>query len=353
VTSAVKLYNFRDWSATMQAYQIKNGFGLEHLQRVDLPTAEPGPGQVAVRVRAVSLNFRDLMIVTGRYNPRMRLPAVPGSDLAGEVAAVGVGVSRFRIGDRVTGTFFPDWIDGPATDANVKAALGDGRAPGSLAEQVILPEQGCVASPASLSDEECATLPCAALTAWTALFEQGTLLPGETVLTLGTGGVSLFTLQFSKLAGARVIVTSSHDAKLERAGALGADVAINYATEPAWDERVRSETAQVGVDHVIELGGAGTLEKSIRAVRRGGTISLIGVLSGMGQVDPLPILMRGVRVQGIFVGSRAMFERMIRAIVQHRLKPVIDRVFPFEQTPQAFEYMARGGHFGKIVIRVG
>ena len=336
----------------MQAYEVTGRFGLDHLQHVARPDPEPGPGQVLVRVRAVSLNYRDLMIVTGTYNPRLRLPMVPGSDLAGEVAAVGTGVSRFRVGDRVTGTFFPDWIDGAATDPLVRAALGDGRSPGSLAELVVLGEQGLVASPPSLSDEECATLPCAALTAWHALFESDTVVPGQTVLTLGTGGVSLFALQFARLAGARVIITSSHAAKLERAKGLGADVGLNYATDPAWDDAVRAATAQVGADHVIELGGAGTLEKSLRAVKRGGTISLIGVLAGLGQVDPMPILMRGVRVQGIYCGSRAMFERMNRAIVQHSLKPVIDRVFPFDQTPQAFEHMARGGHFGKIVIRV-
>ena len=336
----------------MHAFVLSGSFGLENVSRVELPSPKPGHGQVAVRVRAASLNYRDLLITRGWYNPKLNMPAALGSDLAGEVIAVGPSVSRFKVGDRVTGCFFPGWTDGPVTDTKVKSSLGDGWQPGALSQEVVLPEDGLVASPACLTDEECATLPCAALTAWNALFEQSAIMPGETVLTLGTGGVSLFALQFAKAAGAKVIITSSQSDKLERAAKLGADVGINYGTEPNWDGPVREHTGGIGADHVIELGGAGTMATSIRAVKRGGTISLIGVLSGLGQIDPMPILMRSVLVKGIFVGSRAMFERMNRAIEMHSIKPVIDRVFPFEETPAALAYMDSGSHFGKIVIRV-
>ena len=322
------------------------------MSRVELPTPKPGHGQLAVRVRAASLNYRDLLITRGWYNPKLNMPAAFGSDLAGEVIAVGPGVSRFQVGDRVTGCFFPGWTDGPVTDTKVKSSLGDGWQPGALSQEVVLPEEGLVASPSCLTDEECATLPCAALTAWNALFEQSAIMPGETVLTLGTGGVSLFALQFAKAAGAKVMITSSQSDKLERAAKLGADVGINYSTEPNWDGPVCEHTGGIGADHVIELGGAGTMATSIRAVKRGGVISLIGVLSGLGQIDPMPILMRSIRLQGIFVGSRAMFERMNRAIEMHNIKPVIGRVFPFEETPAALAYMESGSHFGKIVIRV-
>ena len=304
----------------MHAFVLSGSFGLENVSRVELPTPKPGHGQLAVRVRAASLNYRDLLITRGWYNPKLNMPAAFGSDLAGEVIAVGPGVSRFQVGDRVTGCFFPGWTDGPVTDTKVKSSLGDGWQPGALSQEVVLPEEGLVASPSCLTDEECATL--------------------------------LFALQFAKAAGAKVMITSSQSDKLERAAKLGADVGINYSTEPNWDGPVCEHTGGIGADHVIELGGAGTMATSIRAVKRGGVISLIGVLSGLGQIDPMPILMRSIRLQGIFVGSRAMFERMNRAIEMHNIKPVIGRVFPFEETPAALAYMESGSHFGKIVIRV-
>jgi len=325
---------------------------LDALALVERPEAAPGPGEVLVRVRAVSLNYRDLLLVKGAYNPKLRRPMVPCSDGVGEVAAVGEGVTRVRPGDRVCGAFFQDWIDGAISEAKTRAALGGG-VDGMLAEYVVLREQGVVPVPAHLTDEEAAALPCAAVTAWNALMEQGALRPGETVLLQGTGGVSLFALQFAVLAGARAIITSSSDEKLERARQLGAAAGINYRIRPDWDEAVRELVVKVGVDHVVEVGGAGTLPRSLKAVRTGGTVSLIGVLSGTaGEFNPLPLLMRQIRLQGIYVGSRAMFERMNEAIAQHGLRPVIDRVFPFEEAREALRYLESGKHFGKVCIRV-
>jgi NADPH:quinone reductase-like Zn-dependent oxidoreductase len=246
----------------------------------------------------------------------------------------------------------PDWLDGPPDDEKARSALGGGGL-GLLAEQAVLPEHGLVSIPRHLSLEEAATLPCAGVTAWNALFEHGAVKPGETVLVQGTGGVSLFALQFARLAGARVIATSSSDQKLARARELGATDTINYKTTPDWDKRARDLTAGKGVDRVIEVGGAGTLPKSMRAVRAGGHIALIGVLSGhTAEVNPMPILMKSIRVQGIFVGSRAMFEAMNRAIEISQLRPVVDRVFDYDQAAQAFAHLESGAHFGKVVIRI-
>jgi NADPH:quinone reductase-like Zn-dependent oxidoreductase len=245
----------------------------------------------------------------------------------------------------------PDWADGEISEEKARAALG-GSVDGLLAEQAVLPESAVVRVPEHLSDEEAATLPCAAVTAWNGLVASGGVKPGETVLVQGTGGVSLFALQFARLAGARVIVTSGSDAKLQRALALGAAEGVNYKAVPEWGERVRQLAGGAGVDHVIEVGGAGTLPQSLRAVRMGGHLALIGVLSGYGQANPLPILMKNVRVQGIYVGSRALFEAMNRAIALHRLRPVVDRTFPFAEAPAAFRHLESGAHFGKVVIRV-
>jgi NADPH:quinone reductase-like Zn-dependent oxidoreductase len=335
----------------MKAYEIRDGFGLDHLHLADRPDPTPGPGEVLVRVRAVSLNFRDLLVTRGVYNPRMPLPRIPCSDAAGQVEAVGPGVSRVKVGDRVNGTFMQRWTAGALSDEAARSDLG-GSLEGVLAEYAVFREEGVVPVPEHLTDEEAATLPCAALTAWHALLAEGSLRPGETVLTQGTGGVSLFALQFAKLAGARVLITSSSDEKLQRARDLGADEGINYKSTPAWGDRARELTGKRGVDHVVEVGGAGTLPQSLRAVRTGGHISLIGVLSGAGQVDPVPILMKNVRVQGIFVGSREMFEAMNRAVAQHRLHPVVDRVFPFAEAREALVHMEQGRHFGKIVVRL-
>lgn len=333
----------------MKAYRIHEMVGPDGLRREDLPGPKPGPGQVLVRVRATSLNYRDLMILKGTYSRNLPLPLVPLSDGAGEVAAVGPGVTRFKPGDRVAGCFMTAWTDGPPTDLAAKSAMG-GAIDGMLAEHVVLPEGGVVRSPDHLGDEEAATLPCAAVTAWHALFEGGGLKAGETVLVQGTGGVSMFALQFARLAGARVIATSSSDAKLARARELGASDGINYRTTPDWDVAARNLTEGVGVDHVVEVGGAGTLPRSIKAVRQGGHIALIGVLTG-GEVDPRPVLMKSVRLQGIFVGSRAMFENMNRAVALAKLRPVIDRVFPFDRAVEAYKHLESGSHFGKVVIR--
>jgi NADPH:quinone reductase-like Zn-dependent oxidoreductase len=335
----------------MKAWVIADNFGIENLRIVERPEPQPGPGQIVVAVRAVSLNYRDLLVTRGVYNSRMPLPRIPCSDGAGEVTAIGPGVSRVKVGDRVAGTFFQKWIAGELTEATARSTLG-GDIDGMLAERVLLSDEGVVPYPELLSFEEAATLPCAALTAWNALI-GGDLKAGDSVLVQGTGGVSIFALQLAKLMGANVLVTSSSDEKLARAKELGADAGLNYRSNPDWEKSCRSETGGLGVDHVVEVGGAGTLERSFKAVRIAGHVALIGVLSGAGgTINPLPILMRSICVRGIFVGSRAMFEAMNRAIAQSRLRPVIDRTFAFDQFPDALRHMERGAHFGKIVVKI-
>jgi NADPH:quinone reductase-like Zn-dependent oxidoreductase len=336
----------------MKVYEIRNRFGLDALQVAERPRPQPGPQEVLLKVRAASLNYRDLLVVKGLYNPKMPLPRVPVSDAVGEVVGVGPGVTRVKAGQRVAGIFMQRWLCGELTEAKARSALG-GDIDGLLAEYAVLHEDGVVTVPDHLSDEEAATLPCAAVTAWHGLVAEGQVQAGDSVLAQGTGGVSLFALQFARLSGARVIITSSRDDKLKRALEMGAADGINYKATPEWGQRVRELTAGRGVDHVVEVGGAGTLGQSLRAVRLGGRISLIGVLSGAtGQVNPLPVLMKNVRVQGIFVGSREMFEAMNRAITLHRIRPVVDRVFPFAEAPAAFRYLESQAHFGKIVIRM-
>jgi NADPH:quinone reductase-like Zn-dependent oxidoreductase len=336
----------------MKAFQFHEFGGPDALRCEDVPNPTPGPGEVLIRVAAVSLNYRDLMMCKGAYNPKLKLPIIPVSDGAGEVVATGAGVTRFKPGDKVVAAFMPDWVNGPPDEENTRTALGGGGV-GLLAEQAVLPEHGLVPIPSHLSALEAATLPCAGVTAWNALFENGRVKPGDTVLVQGTGGVSIFALQFARLAGAHVIATSSSDQKLARARELGATDGINYKTNPDWDKRARALTGGKGVDQIVEVGGAGTLGKSLRAVRIGGYIALIGVLSGANaEVNPMPVLMKSIRVQGIFVGSRAMFEAMNRAIVASQLRPVVDRVFEFEQAPQALKYLESGAHFGKIVIQI-
>ncbi len=335
----------------MKAYRLPAFNGPRSLERVDLPSPEPGPGQVRVRLRAASLNFRDLMISKGVYNPRLRLPLIPLSDGAGEVVAVGDGAGRFRVGDRVMSAFMPGWREGEPTEVKVRSALG-GEVDGVLAEETVLPESGLLPIPEHLSFEEAATLPCAAVTAWNALVQTGGIRPGHSVLVQGTGGVSLFALQFARMAGARVIATSSRDDKLTRALELGASDGINYRTTPDWEKHVRELTGGVGVDMIVEVGGAGTLPRSTRAIKLGGYIALIGVLAGAGDFNPIPLLMRNIRLQGIFVGSVAIFESMAAAIATARMRPVIDRVFPFDQAVEALEYLESGAHFGKVVIAI-
>lgn len=333
----------------MRAWEIQR-FGVDGLELVDRKDPEPAPGGVVVRMRSASLNYRDLMMVSGVYNPKMRMPLVPLSDGVGEVVAVGSEVRSVKVGDRVAGTFFQAWTGGRMTEDGARSALG-GAIDGVLAEYVALSENGVVPVPEHLTDEEAATLPCAALTAWNALVTQGRIKAGDTVLVLGTGGVSIFALQFAVMSGARVVVTSSSDEKLERARGLGAFGTVNYRTAPEWHEGVRELTSGVGVDHIVEVGGAGTFGRSLKAVRRGGSISLIGVLAGAGEVNLMSVLMNGLRVQGIFVGSREMFVDMNRAIAAHGMRPVVDRVFGFEDARAAYAHMASAAHFGKICIR--
>ncbi len=325
--------------------------GIENLVVTERPIPEAGPGQALVAMRAFSLNYRDLRVVEGTYNPKMKLPLVPLSDGAGEVVAIGPGVTRVSVGDRVAGSFMQAWIDGELDDRKYQSALG-GAINGVAAEHCVFDESGLVRIPDYLSFEEAATLPCAAVTAWNAMFETGSLKPGDSLLALGTGGVSIFALQFARMASARVIITSSSDAKIERARELGASETINYVSIPDWEKRVRELTGGRGVDQIIEVGGAGTLPKSMRAVRTAGTISLIGLVAQGANVNPVPILMRSLRVQGIYVGSRTMFENMLKAMLLNRLKPVVDRVFPFTDLAEAMRYMQQARHFGKICLTV-
>jgi NADPH:quinone reductase-like Zn-dependent oxidoreductase len=336
----------------MRAYEIKQAIGIEGLfLNPDRPKPEPGHGEIAIRVRATSLNYRDLMVVKGMYRGGAKPSAIPLSDGAGDVVAVGPGVSRFKVGDRVASTFFQGWPAGPITAEFTARALG-AAIDGMLAEYVVLPEFGAIRYPAHLSFEQAATLPCAALTAWNAVVETGCVRAGESVLLLGTGGVSIFALQFAKLHGARVILTSSSDEKLARAQALGADDVINYRNTPDWDKAVGALTDGRGADLVVEVGGPGTLERSLRSVRVGGIVAMIGVVSGAGQIDPRPLIGRAIRLQGIFVGSSAMFAAMNAAVARATLAPVIDRVFPFEAAPEAYAHLASGAHFGKLVVSV-
>lgn len=334
----------------MNTYELVSFGGIDALQPVERSAPRPGPGEVLVRVRAASLNFRDLLIAKGVYNRNLPLPLQPLSDGAGEVIDTGPGVTRFRVGDRVAGIFMQKWIAGELTPEKARSSLG-GDLPGMLAEVVVLHENGLVAVSPHLSFEEAAALPCAAVTAWRATIEEG-VRPGETVLVLGTGGVSLFALQFARLAGARVIATSSSDEKLARARELGAAETINYRRQPDWEKRVLELTDGHGVDLVVEVGGVGTLPRSLQAVRVGGRVAVIGVLSGAGEVGFLPIIMKSLRAQGIFVGSRETFERMNRAIETSGMRPVIDRVFPFEEAREALRHMEAGAHFGKVAIKI-
>ena len=334
----------------MKGYQIQS-FGLEGLVIVDLPDPEPGPNQVLVKMHAFSLNYRDLLVVKGLYNPRMKLPQIPLSDGAGEVVAVGSEVKSVKIGSRVANTFFERWVSGDSTDDVAKSALGGGR-DGVLAEYVVLHEDGVIPVPEHLTYREAATLPCAALTAWNALMVQGKIKAGDTVLTLGTGGVSIFALQFALLNGSRVFITSSSDAKLAKARQLGAAQTFNYKQMPDWGRRIRQAAGGRGVDVVVEVGGAGTFNQSINALRRGGILNLIGVLAPGSDINIRFVLMNGIRIQGIFVGSREMFASMNAAISYHRLHPIIDRTFEFGELKEAFELMEAGGHFGKICIEM-
>ncbi|MSQ42256.1 MAG: NAD(P)-dependent alcohol dehydrogenase [Dehalococcoidia bacterium] len=331
----------------MQAYRLTAGGGIAGLALVEAPDPEPGRGEVLIRVRATALNHRDLMIARNA-----RQAAVPLSDGAGEVVAVGAGVSRFAAGDRVAGCFFPGWSDGEVAPEYIRDALG-GSVDGMLAERVVLPAAAVVRIPTHMTDEEAATLPCAALTAWNGMFEQARLRPGQTVLLLGTGGVSIVGLQLARIGGVRTIITSSSNEKLARARALGADETINYRERADWERAVLDLTGGAGVDLVLEVGGERTFAQSLAATRLGGEIVLIGgVARGEGEVPRVPLVARNIRATRIYVGSRAMFERMNRALELHRVHPVIDRVFEFAQAADAYRHLESQAHVGKVVIRV-
>jgi NADPH:quinone reductase-like Zn-dependent oxidoreductase len=332
----------------MKAYEVREAIGLDGLLlNRERAEPQPGPGQLLVRIRAASLNYRDQGVVRGAYG-YTKFPVIPLSDGAGEVTAVGPGVTQFKPGDRVAGTFFVNWTGGRAPPDASRNSLG-GMVDGVLADYALLAETGTIKFPDHLSYEEAATLPCAALTAWNAVVETGRIKAGETIALLGTGGVSCFALAFAKMHGAVVFITSSSDAKLARARSLGADVVINYKTTPDWDQEILKQTG--GVDHIVEVGGANTLERSMNAIRPDGAICVIGALAGAGSINPRTINRKAITLQGIHVGSREMFAAMNKAIASAKLKPLIDRVFDFADAKAAYLYQQSGGHMGKIVIR--
>jgi len=337
----------------MRAYQLpKGGAGIDALVKVERPDPKPVYRQVVVKVKACSLNFRDLGIVRGTYRMPVRENLIPLSDGAGEVIEVGPGVTRVKVGDRVAGCFFQRWAGGDAPSDVHTSALGGG-IDGMLAEYAVLEEDGVVKIPAHLSLEEGATLPCAGVTVWNAMMEHAKLIAGQTVLLQGTGGVSIFGLQLARMMGIQVIITSSSDDKLARAEALGANQGINYKTTPDWEKAALGLTGGRGVDHVVEVGGAATLARSFGAIRVGGKITMIGGLSGPAtEINPGLIFARRANVQGISVGSMQMFEAMSRAIAASGIKPVVDKIFAFDEAQAAYRHMASGAHFGKIVIRV-
>lgn len=319
------------------------------MRAVELPEPKAGPMQVVVRVRAASLNYRDIMVLAGHYG-EMRLPIIPLSDGAGEVVAIGEGVTRWKRGDRVAGLFFQGWHTGPFRREIGHTALG-AELDGMLAESVVLDEEGVIAIPGHMSFAEAATLPCAGLTAWHALVTAGKISADQTVLLLGTGGVSIFGLQFAKMHGARVIITSGSDEKLERAKKLGADETINYCSTPDWEKEVFRLTGKAGADHVVEVGGQKTLAKSLASLVPGGQIHVVGGVSGFtGEIPLIAVIGRSAVVRGIRVGNSEMFEAMNRALSRHKVKPVVDKMFNFQDAPAAYEYVRAGKHFGKVVI---
>jgi NADPH:quinone reductase-like Zn-dependent oxidoreductase len=338
--------------AVMKVYELRDEWSLDHLRMGERQVPVPGPHQVLLRMRAASLNYRDLVVLRRGYGAASgALPLIPLSDGVGEVVSLGAGVSRVALGERVCPMFMPHYLGGEPTAARLGRTLG-GPLDGVMAEMMAIDEQAVATVPAHLSDEQAATLPCAALTAWSAMVSYGGVKAGDRVLVQGTGGVSVFALQFAKLQGAHVTVISSSDDKLARARALGADDGLNYRHTPEWGKALRTRVGGDGFDHIIDVGGQQTLEQSLRAVRAGGTISLIGVLSGGNLELKLgPIVTRHVRLQGITVGSRDGFEAMSRAIAQHGVQPVVDRVFHFDALPEALAFLARGEHFGKLCIR--
>ena len=335
----------------MKSY-VLHKFGMEHLVMEDSPEPVAGRGEVIVDLKSASLNFRDLMVIKGLYNPHLPLPSVPLSDGAGVISAAGEGVKTLKVGDKVMTHFISEWLDGKLQEKMVASTLGIPRQ-GMLTQKVALPEYALLTIPADYDFKEASTLPIAALTAWSALVTEGNIKAGKTVLTLGTGGVSIFALQFAKSMGATVIITSKSDEKLERAKKLGADYTINYEKHPDWHKEVIRLTGGLGADITVENGGAGTLEKSMAATRVNGMIAMLGALTGLkSELLIAPILMRRLKIAGILVDSKAHFLDMVKAIEATGIKPVIDKTFKFEEAPEALKYMERGSHFGKIVVDI-
>ena len=334
----------------MKAFELYPEEGFDALKMVDRARPDVGPGDVRVRMRAVSLNYRDLMVARGSKKRAKRI--VPVSDGAGEVIEVGRDVRRLAAGDRVAAAFFPTWLDGPFVEEHHANALG-GSLDGMLAEEVVLPAQAWVRIPSRYSFEQAATLPCAGVTAWHALFEAASLGPGDTALVQGGGGVSTFALQLARSAGAAVIATSSSQEKRARFEEMGAINTIDYKADAKWGDAARAANANRGVDLVVEVGGAGTFDQSVVALRYGGHMSLLGILAGtQGPINTYAIFHKNLRIRGVYVGSVAMFERLVRALDHSNITPVIDRVFAFDETRAAYEHLASGAHFGKVVIRV-
>ena len=335
----------------MRVFQIEGDWGFDNLRLGTRPDPRPGPGEVLLRMKASSLNFRDLVVPERGYGSHTgTLPLVPLSDGVGEVVEIGAGVKRVAVGDRACPMFFQGWIGGEPDLARLTSSLG-GPIDGTMAQYMCLSEQGVVKIPDFLSDDQAATLPCAALTAWSALATCSTTRPGDRVLVQGSGGVALFALQFAKLMGAHVTVISSSDEKIERLRAMGADATINYRAVPEWSKATREITGGRGFDHIVEVGGEKTLPQSLRSIRPGGVLSMIGILSGSALATPLGLIItRQVRLQGVTVGHRDGFEAMLRMIEQHRVEPVIDRVFAFGELKEAMIYLKSGAQFGKICV---
>ena len=334
----------------MKAFEIRDQFGVDSLKLVERPGLSPGLGQVLLKMKAFSINYRDLLVVDGVGRWKPPLGRVPLSDGAGIVAAVGSGVSRVNVGDRVAPIFYPKWLEGRAVAERMGQALGGAAADGVLAEYTVFDESSLVHVPAHLTDEEAATLPCAGVTAWNALLAFGSIAPGDSVVVLGTGGVSIFALQFARLRGARVIVTSSSDQKLARAKDLGANAVINYKTNSNWPNAVAELTNGLGADYVVDT--VGDLKQSIAAVRLGGAVAFVGLLTGMtAQVDLVTLMGKSARLEAVDVGSRAMFEAMNKAIELHLMRPVVDRVFGFSELRDALNYLREARHFGKLCLR--
>ena len=337
----------------MHAYLVTSDGGPDAIGRVERPDPEPGPGEVLVEMKAASLNYRDTVVAAGGYARNDARPVVPLSDGAGVVAAAGDGVTVYKVGDRVVNCFFRDWTAGEPDEAAMRSAYGGG-IDGVLAGRVVFPERALLPVPEHLSFAEAACLPCAAVTAWQGLFTKGNLTAGESVLCLGTGGVSTIALRLAKAAGATVYITSSSDEKLGRAKELGADGTVNYKTTPDWHRAVRDLTGGRGVDHVVEVGGLGTLEQSMRACALNGRIALIGVLTGFeGAVNPLPCVFERLSVDGIYVGSREMFAALNRHLAANAIRPVVDRTFAFDDAVAAYHHLRSGSHFGKVVVTIG